>query len=108
MEKEKFWSIPLSEQETTISFNRDQQEVDIWTNDRTMITKLDNLCKSNPSTYICKETGRNSIGEVMDKRYKITDKTLLSFRTKKKIVELTDEQKAERAERLRRNTGRTS
>ena len=106
MEKEKFLSIPLNEQETTISFSRDQQEVDIWTNDRTMITKLDNLCKSNPSTYICKETGRNSIGEVMDKRYKITDKFMLSFRTKKRTYDLTDEEKAERAERFKRNLGR--
>lgn len=106
MEKEKFWSIPLNEQETTISFSRDQQEVDIWTNDRTMITKLDNLCKSYPSTYICKDTGKNSAGEVMCKRYKMTDKSLLSFRTKKKTYDLTDEEKAERAERFKRNLGR--
>ena len=36
---EKFLSIPLNEQETTISFSRDSEQVDIWTNDRTMITK---------------------------------------------------------------------
>ena len=81
MEKEKFWSIPLNEQETTISFSRDQQEVDIWTNDRTMITKLDKLCETAPDYYHCIEVGRATIGGgIMNKRYKI-DKSMLSFRS---------------------------
>jgi hypothetical protein len=37
----------------------------------------------------------------MDKQYIVSDKTLLSFLPKKRVVKLTDEQKAERAERLR-------
>ena len=106
MEKEKFWSIPLEEQETTISFSRVDKRIDIWTNDRTMITKLDNLCKSCPSMYVSRSVGKNAQGEVMDKQYYLLDKSLLSFRKVKVKHELTDEQKAERAERLRRNIGR--
>lgn len=106
MSKEKFWSIPYDEQETVISFGRTDEYVDIWTNDRTMITKLDKLCKSCPSMYYSRETGKNSIGEVMNRRYTLKDKTLLSFRTQKKKYALTDEQKAKRAEQLKRNIGR--
>ena len=100
---EKFWSIPLDEQETTISFSRDSEQVDIWTNDRTMITKLDKLCKSNPETYRCRSTGKNRDGETMDRQYVIADKSLLSFLPKKrKCAPLTEEQKEERRERLRK------
>lgn len=101
MDKEKYMVIPIDEQETTISFSRSEQELKIWTNDRTVMTKLDKLCKFNPERYTIAETGRNANGEVMDKQYIVSDKTLLSFLPKKRVVKLTDEQKAERAERLR-------
>lgn len=106
MEKEKFWSIPLEEQETTISFSRVDKRIDIWTNGRTMITKLDNLCKSCPSMYVSRSVGKNAQGEVMDKQYYLLDKSLLSFRKVKVKYDLTDEQKAKRAEQLRRNIGK--
>lgn len=102
MTKEKYFPIPLNEQETTISFSRDSEQVDIWTNDRTMITKLDKLCKSSPAMYRCKHVGY-SMGEheVMDKQYVCSDKSLLSFKPKKRqCAPLTDEQKEERAKRL--------
>ena len=102
MEKEKFLIIPLDEQETTISFNRISEQVDVWTNDRTMITKLDKLCNSSPTMYRCKNVGKNKEGEVMDKQYVITDKRLLSFKPKRReCAPLTDEQKEARAERLK-------
>ena len=100
---EKFLSIPLNEQETTISFSRDSEQVDIWTNDRTVITKLDKLCKSNPTMYRCVDVGY-SMGEheVMCKKYACSDKSLISFKPKRRqCAPLTDEQKAERTERLR-------
>ena len=100
MEKERFCSCSLDEQETTISFSRAENKVDIWTNDRTMITKLDALCESCPTMYISTRTGKNKDGETMDKSYKIMDKSMISFRTKKKTFQLT------RAERLARNVGR--
>lgn len=106
MERERYFPIPHSEQETTISFSRDSEQVYIWTNDRTMITKLDALCESCPTMYISTRTGKNKDGETMDRSYKIMDKSMISFRTKKKTFQLTDEQRAERAERLARNVGR--
>lgn len=106
MEKERFCQCSLDEQETTISFSRTENKVDIWTNDRTMITKLDALCESCPTMYISTRTGKNNDGETMDKSYKIMDKSMISFRTKKRTIQLTDEQRAERAERLARNVGR--
>ena len=106
MEKERFCQCSLDEQETTISFSRAENKVDIWTNDRTMITKLDALCESCPTMYISTRTGKNKDGETMDKSYKIMDKSMISFRTKKRTIQLTDKQRAERAERLARNVGR--
>lgn len=44
---EKLESIPLNEQETVINISRDNIIVDIWTNDRTMITKLNKLVKDS-------------------------------------------------------------
>lgn len=109
MVTEKYFPIPLNEQETTISFSRDGEEVDIWTNDRTMITKLDKLCESSPTMYRCTSVGYSMQykGEILDKQYKCADKSLISFRPKKRVcAPLTDEQKEKRAEQLRalRNT----
>lgn len=104
MKNEKYFSIPVNEQETTISYSRDSEEVDIWTNDRTVITKLDKLCESSPSMYRCKNVGYSmqNKGEILDKQYVCADKALLSFRPKKRVcAPLTDEQKEERAKRLR-------
>lgn len=102
MEKEKFAIIPLDEQETTISFNRISEQVDVWTSDRTTITKLDKLCNSSPEMYRCKSVGKNNDGEVLDKQYVIADKRLLSFKPKRRVcAPLTDEQKETRAKQLR-------
>ncbi len=92
--------IPCEEQETTISFSRTEESAYIWTNDRTVMTKLDALCRKSPKMYLCtKVTNAKDSGEVMDKRYEIKDKGLISFRAER--VKLTDEQKAERAKHLR-------
>lgn len=58
------------------------------------ITKLDRLCKESPDMYsLIQDTGRG-------KKYLLKDKTLISFRAKKR--ELTDEQKKQAAERMRK------
>lgn len=86
----------LDEQETTIQISRSQRNAHIWTSDKTMMTKLDNLCEKSEE-WTC--TGENRInGEVCDKEY-IVDKTLISFRSNRK--KMTDEEKARLAERLR-------
>ena len=102
MEQEKLCSIPLTDQETVISYGRTEDYAMVWTNDKTVMTKLDRLCERSPDNYICTEVGRMLNGDgITDKQYKIMDKGLLSFRSNRVKIELTEEQKAERAERLR-------
>jgi len=89
----------LDEMETTISFSRTRAHAEVWTSDTTMYTRLDKLCKENPAMYTCTEEARNRHGDLLSKTYRIADKSMLSFRSKK--VVLTEEQKAERAKRLK-------
>jgi len=86
-------SIPLAEQETTISFSRTENEAFIWTNDRTTMTKLDRLCKLAPELYRCVDVGYSPKKEIMDKRYVIADKSRISFRRTKMTRKIADEQK---------------
>ena len=95
-------NIPLSEQETTINILRDSEKVDIWTNDSTMMTKLDKMCKTSPENYQCKRIDHFSDGTIADKEYTIADKGLVSFRPARMKKELTQEQRAIAAERARR------
>ncbi len=92
----------LSEQETTISYCRESNEVHIWTSDSTVMTKLDRMCMDFPETYKCTEEARAKTGgELISKSYSIADKRLISFRGKKKKPNMTEEQKRAAAERLR-------
>ena len=90
----------LEEQETTINFSRTQDAVDVWTSDKTVMTKLDKLCNSAPDFYklIAEHKAQDDIGAITSKEYRISDKRMLSFRSMKR--NLTEEQKRERAERL--------
>ena len=92
--------IALDEMETTISFSRTRAHAEVWTSDTTMYTRLDKLCKENPAMYTCTEEARNRHGDLLSKTYRIADKSMLSFKPKKRRVVLTEEQKAERARRL--------
>lgn len=91
----------LSEQETTINYNREEKTADVWTSDRTVMTKLDRLCETAPENYKCIDIAKTKDGELISKRYTIADKSLLSFRSKKVKVSLSEEQKQANAERLR-------
>ena len=94
--------IALDEMETTISFSRTGAHAEVWTCDTTMYTRFDKLCKESPAMYTCTEEARNRNGQLLSKTYRIADKSLLSFKPKKRKVVLTEEEKAERAERLKR------
>lgn len=73
---------------------RDEKFATIYASDSTYITKLDKLCKESPGMYsLIQDTGRG-------KKYLLKDKSLISFRAKKR--ELTDEQKKQVAERMRK------
>ena len=88
------YSLPVSEQETITSCMRDQDFAIVYTSDTTMITKFDKLCKNNPEYYSLIE--RNKYGN----RYKIADKTLVSYRQKKK--EMSEENKNAASERFKK------
>ena len=91
----------LSEQETSINYNREEKTVDVWTSDRTVMTKLDRLCETAPENYRCIDIAKTKDGELISKLYTIADKSLLSFRSKKVKANLSEEQKQANAERLR-------
>ena len=86
-------SVSVSEQEVCINFMRDEDYATIYTSDTTYMTKLDKLCKASPDMYsLLSDTGRG-------KTYRVEDKTLISFRAKKR--EMSDEQKIAAGERMR-------
>lgn len=92
-------AIPTDEQETVISFSRDGKSADIWTSDMTMITKLDKLCSKSPQMYKCIEVGKYN-EFLVNKRYTLKDKALVSFRANRQKLNLTEEQIADRTKRL--------
>lgn len=95
-------SVSVEEQEICINAMRDEKFAAIYASDSTYITKLDRLCKESPDMYsLIEDTGRG-------KRYLLKDKTLISFRSKKTTRVLTEEQRYESAERLRKARERKS
>lgn len=87
-------SLSISEQEVSINFMRDEDFATIYTSDTTYMTKLDKLCKTSPDMYfLIADTGRG-------KTYRVEDKTLISFRAKKR--ELSEEQRIAAGERMRK------
>ena len=86
-------SVSVTEQEVCINFMRDEDYATIYTSDTTYMTKLDKLCKTSPDMYsLIADTGRS-------KTYRVEDKTLFSFRAKKR--ELSEETKHKAGERMR-------
>ena len=87
-------SVPIFEQELHIYWMRDEDFAMIYTSDTTQMTRLDKLCREVNSIYeLIEDTGRG-------KRYRCNDKSLISFRSKKR--ELTEEQKIKAGERMRK------
>ncbi len=94
---------PIDEQETTISFSRDSESASVWTNDRTVMTKLDKLCEKNPDIYRATEVGKaQDDGSILSKEY-VMPKLLLSFRSGRTKKVLTEEQKLVLKERALKN-----
>ena len=95
-------SVSYDEQETTISFSRTDSGAEIWTSDRTTMTRLDRLCAESPEYWKCKKVENFLDGSLANKVYTVTDKSLISFRSKKVKRELTNEQRTEMAKRFKR------
>ena len=101
MENEKMASMPVAEQETTISYCREEETANIWTTDRTVMTKLDRLVDKAPENYaVVKIYMGADDGLVYAKTYTIKDKGLVSFRPRRPQLKLTEEMKKERVRRM--------
>lgn len=86
-------SVSVAEQETTVSFMRDEEFATIYTSDTTQMTRLDKLCRTSPDMYsLIANTGRG-------KTYRVEDKGLISFRSKKR--EMSDEAKEAASQRFK-------
>lgn len=86
-------TVAISEQETSVSYMRDEEHAIIYTSDTTQMTRLDKLCRTSPDMYsLIANTGRG-------KTYKVADKGLISFRAKKR--EMSEEAKEAASQRFK-------
>lgn len=92
-------TIPVNEQETTISYSRDDDTATVYTSDRTVMTKLDKLAYDSTTPWICYKTDYHA-DDVVAKWYK-APKSLITFRSAKVQRVLTEEQKRQAVERLK-------
>lgn len=84
--------ITLAEQETTINFSRDSDFAEIYTSDRTMMTKYDKLAESQDAPdWICTGVHYDRKGGIVAKTYR-TKKKLISNRKTAPKREYTKEQ----------------
>ncbi len=93
--------LSIAEQETTVSFMRDNDICMVYTSDSTVMTKLDKLAKSGKAPHwklVAEHRLRG--GELVGKTYE-THKRLISFRADISTREMTEEQKEAAAERMR-------
>ena len=95
-------NIPVNEQETVVNFTRGSNEARIYTTDTTVLTKLHKLISRNSKDWKLVSQDRDSVDhDVIAETYSCP-KSLVSFRTAKQSRVLTDEQRKEMAERLKR------
>lgn len=91
------------EQKTIIRIGRTEDRAIISTTDSMYMTKLDKMCEISDE-WDCYKT-ETCDGDVVEKFYSCPKK-FISFRSKTTKMNLTEEQKRQRAELLRRNTKR--
>lgn len=95
--------VMVSEQETVIRFGRDSDECEVYTSDSTVMTRLDKLASEankKAPLWTLKEVHYSQSHELVAKTY-VTNKRLISFRSGILTREMTEEQKAAAAERMR-------
>lgn len=95
--------VMVSEQETVIRFGRDGDECEVYTSDSTVMTRLDKLASEaneKAPLWTLKEVHYSQNHELVAKTY-VTNKRLISFRSGILTREMTEEQKAAAAERMR-------
>ncbi|MGL4283789.1 hypothetical protein [Eubacterium aggregans] len=91
----KRYNLTDAERETVINFDREGDMASLYTADRTVMTKLDKLCKQAQENY---KLVREDAG--FSKTYEFP-KDLITFRSRKRKLDLTDEQRIELQQRGR-------
>lgn len=89
--EENAMSIPTSEQETVVQYDRNGETMTVYTTDSTQITRLDKIYQRHKE--------HKQAGEVVAVEY-VVDKKLLSYRSKRVKPVLSDEQRAAARARL--------
>ena len=87
-------SVPIYEQETHISYMRDEGFAKVYTSDTTQITRYDKLCKRFPDMWRCVSDDGYS------KCYICQSKSMISTRGKKIKRKMSDEQREAARERM--------
>lgn len=94
------YSLSGVEREVVITFNAAEDIADIYTADPVYIRKMDKLVAQNPEQF--KEIRQEKLGgKVVAKRYEFP-KRFVTIRSKDTKRELTEEQRAEMSERMKR------
>lgn len=93
--------LSVEEQETSISYMRDNDKCRVYTSDTTVMTKLDKLAEGEDCPlWKLVEEHRLRDGTLVAKTYE-TNKNLISFRKGFSTRNLTDEQRQNRSERMK-------
>lgn len=96
-------SVQIEEQETHVSFLREDSRAVIYTSDTTMMTKLNKLVEAEGTEWKReRETHLQKTGELIGVFYSCPVE-LISFRSKRVKRVLTEEQKKILADRLHQN-----
>jgi len=86
-------SVPIYEQETHISYMRDEQFAKVYTSDTTQMTKFDKRCKDFPDMWQC------VVDDGCSKSYICKDKSMISARGQKRKI--SDKQKEAFSKRMK-------
>lgn len=89
--------VDMDEAETTITWQRGDSKVNIFTSDNTTLTKIKKCMAKNPEGWLCYEAGRDKAGFVMGYNFTAPKKAI-------RIVggnERSDEARLAAAERMR-------
>lgn len=95
------YNLSKYEQEVVINFNAGEDTADLYTANPVWIRKMDKLTEQNPEQFKLIRVDKCQ-GEIVSKRY-LFPKRFITIRSKDVKRELTEEQRAEAAARLKRD-----
>jgi len=84
------------EQETSITYNQEENIADVYTHDKTLMKKLDKFCKLYPDKCLLKREDK----QWQSKTY-IIPKNFISIRTPR-LINISDEQRAKSKELMKK------